>query len=744
MTKRRIELLAPGGDVDSIKAAIAAGADAIYCGLDRFNARNRATNLSLEELNAVLRLAHAHACQVYLTLNIIIVESDLPGLIALLNKLVNTKVDGIIVQDLGVFYLLSEHFPGLKVHASTQLTTHNEGQLRFLGKLGAKRANLSRELSIHEIKDLADAGHNENVLIEVFVHGSYCICFSGICYLSSVNRQHSGNRGRCSQPCRDRYLTTPVGKDFPLNMKDNAAFLDLELLADAGVDALKIEGRMKKFHYVYTVTRAWKNRLQGFYDRDERAQGGADLLKVFNRGFSNGYMRGRIDSEMFAEHPGNRAADHLREGSDDAGATGEAYDVIAENREHVRRKVEQFGLPRRPLAVSVAGRAGTPLAVSVTTPEGSFVVQSDAHLEPASTEGQPLRRETFLDRLEALKDTAHYVDHLDLEGLESNLHVPYRDLNLITKRILAGLGDSTEPVAPVEVPIPKKQRCAAIRPRLSVLVSARDELDLGRATAADMHFQLPSTLKNCLAEHVELLTARRDVTPWFPSILIGEHYAAAIELLRAVRPRRIVTNNTGVAYEAHQANIPWIAGPYLNIANSFSLMCLKEKAGCCGAFLSNELGMHQVRRIVPPGDFELHYSIYHPILLLTSRQCLFHQVTGCKKTEVDDACLTQCEKSSSITNLRDVSLHIKQTRGQYSSAYHEVAYLNTDIIADLPNTFTGCLVDLRNIETRTRFEVGKPGLLKLFESFLQGDLDSSRELGLCIHPTTSAQYRKGI
>ena len=142
--KRKIELLAPGGDIDSTKAAIIAGADAIYCGLDRFNARNRAENIAFEDLYGIIRLAHRNSCEVFITLNIIIVDSELPALITLLNKLINTKIDGVIVQDLGMFYLLSHYFAGLKIHASTQLTTHNEGQIKFLSKLNATRVNLSR------------------------------------------------------------------------------------------------------------------------------------------------------------------------------------------------------------------------------------------------------------------------------------------------------------------------------------------------------------------------------------------------------------------------------------------------------------------------------------------------------------------------------------------------------------------------------------------------------------------------
>ncbi len=139
---RKLELLAPGGDVEAIKAAIVAGANAVYCGLDVFNARNRASNLSFDELTGILRLAHEHGCEVFLTLNIVLLEHEIKSIAKLLNQLVNTSVDGIIVQDLAMFDLVKKYFPTLDVHASTQLTTHNEGQIKFLAKLGASRVNL--------------------------------------------------------------------------------------------------------------------------------------------------------------------------------------------------------------------------------------------------------------------------------------------------------------------------------------------------------------------------------------------------------------------------------------------------------------------------------------------------------------------------------------------------------------------------------------------------------------------------
>lgn len=309
--KTQFELLAPGGDIDSIKAAIAAGADAVYCGLDRFNARNRAANISLELLEGVLALAHAHKCKVFLTLNIMLLETELKTMLSLLQQLSTMAVDGIIVQDLGLAYLIKHYFPALERHASTQMNTHNTGQMKLLAGLGMSRVNLSRELNIDEITELAQFGHQHNMLTEVFVHGSYCIGFSGVCYFSSVRHGASGNRGRCSQPCREQFQRTAAGRDFPLNLKDNSAFADLPALAEAGVYSLKIEGRIKKSHYVYTTVDNWRRQIDHFCDDKPLLTDTSELYTVFNRDFSNGYLLGDIHRNMFIDNPRDNAVYHF-------------------------------------------------------------------------------------------------------------------------------------------------------------------------------------------------------------------------------------------------------------------------------------------------------------------------------------------------------------------------------------------------------------------------------------------------
>ncbi len=745
--KRKFELLAPGGDVDAVKAAILAGADAVYCGLDKFNARNRASNISFDDLQGILRLAHHNNCQVFLTLNIIIVEHEIPELIGLLNKLVNTSIDGIIVQDLGVFYLLATYFKSLKIHASTQLTTHNEGQIHFLNKLTATRINLSRELNIHEIKALTAVSHQYNISTEVFVHGSYCISFSGICYMSSVHGGNSGNRGRCSQPCRDRYLTTPAGKDYPLNLKDNSAWFDLKELSDARVDSLKIEGRIKKFDYVYTVVNSWKKQIQSFYNLNNPHIENSPLYKVFNRDFSNAFLKGEIHKDLFIDHPRDHSIQHLStiqphlSGDQLEKVQLELYEEKEAIKTETANKIKQLSISKVPLIINISGEYGAPLMVTVKTPDDSFDVFSEINLENKGTE--PLNYGMLFKRLKAINDTGYYIELLSLENLGNDVYLPFKVLTAIKKSVLFILNGSKDTVDPVDVPVLKKPDGTRFKPDLSVLISAKKDLYLCNETTAAICFQLPDCFKNECSELADLFIRNPKLIPWFPSVLIGEDYTAAVEFLRQVRPGLIVTNNTGIAYEAYRLGINWIAGPFLNIANSFSLLCLKETLNCSGAFIPNELSRIQLQGIRKPDDFKLYHSIYHPVVLMTSRQCLFHQVTGCEKNKIDDSC-HWCEKSSSITNLKNVTFIIEKTRGNYPTIWNSVNVLNTDVVADVPDLFSDLLIDLRDIETETKLAVSKLSVIKLFENLLNGDSGSKMELEKIIQPTTNDQYKKGI
>ena len=306
----KIELLAPAGSKEAFLAAIAAGADAIFFGTNQFNARERAENIKLEDLPELLSIAKNHKVRTYLTLNVLIYNDELESALELVRKVTNLGVDAIIVQDIGIFSLIRKNFPNVEIHASTQLTTHNLEQCKFLVKIGAKQINLSRELSLEEIKPIAKYLKEQNVGCEIFIHGAYCISYSGQCYLSGNLYDLKGNRGACVQPCRREYCKnpdfstvskTPINqqKFSPFNLKDNCAFPLLKELIEVGATSLKIEGRIKSAEYVYNVTKAYREQLDRIYNDEPVSQKDSRLDFSMNRSFSTGYLEGKIQKEMF-------------------------------------------------------------------------------------------------------------------------------------------------------------------------------------------------------------------------------------------------------------------------------------------------------------------------------------------------------------------------------------------------------------------------------------------------------------
>ena len=282
-----LELLAPAGGVDALKAALANGADAVYLGAAAFGARSSA-GFDEDSLRQALRLAHLHRKKIYVTVNILIKERELDDVRRTLSLLSSLGADAVLLQDLGLVKICREEFPELPIHASTQMALHNASGARLLQSLGAKRAVLARECDLNEIRLAAQTGME----IEAFCHGALCVSCSGQCLFSSMIGGRSGNRGRCAQPCRLPYTYQGVTGAW-LSPRDLCARDELQALADAGVYSFKIEGRLKRPEYVAVVTRAYRRALDGilegrFAPADEKEK--ESLTQIFSRGgFTMGY-----------------------------------------------------------------------------------------------------------------------------------------------------------------------------------------------------------------------------------------------------------------------------------------------------------------------------------------------------------------------------------------------------------------------------------------------------------------------
>ena len=291
---RTIELLAPAGNREAVIGAVNAGADAVYMAGKKFGARAYASNFENDELIDTIKFAHLRGVKIYITINTLVFDDEIDELIEYTDFLVTNHVDALIIQDLGVLSLLRERYPEISLHASTQMNTLNTDQVKMLQSLGVNRVILARETSIDTIKEIKKT---IDIEIEVFVHGALCVSYSGNCLFSSMIGGRSGNRGECAQPCRLPYELLKdnqivENQAYLMSTKDLMTIEHIDQLIEAGVDSLKIEGRMRKTEYVIQSVLSYRMAIRHFLLKKEinfedEIQ---KLKKVFNRGYTEGYL----------------------------------------------------------------------------------------------------------------------------------------------------------------------------------------------------------------------------------------------------------------------------------------------------------------------------------------------------------------------------------------------------------------------------------------------------------------------
>lgn len=300
--RKKIEILAPVGSYESFKAAVTAGADAVYAGGPRFGARAFADNFTDEQLLEAIDYAHLHGRKFYLTVNTLLKDEEMEMLHGYLEPLYRQGLDAVIVQDIGVLAFVRAHFPEMDIHASTQMTIANTEGALFLKEHGAVRVVPARELALEEVRDIAKRTGLE---LECFVHGALCYCYSGQCLLSSLIGGRSGNRGQCAQPCRLPY-TVNGKKEYALSLKDICTLELIPEMVDAGIDSFKIEGRMKKPEYVALVTAMYRKYTDMYLQNGRKgfsvsARDIEMLMDIYNRGgFSQGYYKQHNGREMLS------------------------------------------------------------------------------------------------------------------------------------------------------------------------------------------------------------------------------------------------------------------------------------------------------------------------------------------------------------------------------------------------------------------------------------------------------------
>ena len=599
-----MELLAPAGSMEALRAAVCNGADAVYLGADTFNARMNARNFSAADLQEAVVYCHVRGVKVHLTLNTLVLDREMPRAAELIRLAASCGVDAFIVQDLGVVSLCRQLAPDVPIHASTQMSIHSLEGVMEAAALGCSRVVLARELPAEEIAHICKKSPVE---IEVFVHGALCMCYSGQCYLSSVIGRRSGNRGQCAQPCRlpygyGRFESTR----YPLSLKDNCLAGELDELRRMGVASIKIEGRMKRPEYVAIVTRAYRTVLNGGKLMPSDLQ---ELETAFSRqGFTDGYFRGQTGSDMFGRR---------QEGEDTADLFASAR-ATYEQGEPQRIGVRFYAMIRR----------GEPAQLAVEDPDGNLCRTRGPVPEQAV-----YRSLTPQDLEQQLKKTGGtpYLCTAVRSSLDPDLMLPASAINAMRRDVIAELTAKRGRAAPARLNAydePPRYDGIAGEPQLTIAVRTAGQITSRMLSMKPTVLYVPLSE---LAEHPDLpqrVSVETQLAAILPRVIWSGELIPIARQLRTVYEmgvRQVLAGNLGQLHIARAAGFA-VRGDFgLNIVNSRAMRYLREQ-GLDSQLLSFELTLPQIRDISKAVPAEL--LIYGRLPLMLMENCVMKNRTG--------------------------------------------------------------------------------------------------------------------
>ena len=600
-----LELLAPAGSMESVTAAVQNGADAVYLGYGDFNARRNAKNFTPEEVAAAVSYCHLRGCKVFLTLNTLLTDRELPGAAQVAAHASDIGVDAVLVQDLGVARMVRQTVPDLPIHASTQMTVHSLDGVKMCADLGMSRVVLSRELSRDQIAYIC---RNSPVEIEVFGHGALCMCYSGQCFFSSVIGGRSGNRGMCAQPCRLKCGWNGRADEYPLSLKDMSLAGHLKELSDMGVACLKLEGRMKRPEYVAIVTRVYAQAI-----REGREPAGEELRaleQAFSRqGFTDGYYLDRKGPDMFGTRQEEKEP---RELYAQARAT-------YENGENRKEPVRLYALiqPGEPARVAAEDKEGRTVQVEGPVPEAARNV--------------PLTREKVEGQLARTGGTPYRCERVTVH-VEEGLSLPLSALNELRRQVL-------EELSRRRTALPRRRKAefhAGVRyenpkaaPVLTVSVreAAQITQELLRLHPALLYISAeegaahPEVVERCQQAGVP-------VAALLPRICTDRELQSLendLTVLRQSGVEEALAGTLGVLRRARQLGFR-VRGDYgLGIYNSQTLKELR-RLELVSATASFELKLPQIRDLSKALPLEL--IAYGRLPLMITENCIIHNHSG--------------------------------------------------------------------------------------------------------------------
>ncbi|MBQ5911147.1 MAG: U32 family peptidase [Clostridia bacterium] len=656
---QKVEILSPVGNAEMLSAAVRSGADAVYLGLDDFNARRNAENFTIASLKDAVAFCHVRGVKVYLTLNIMLKDDEIEDAVKQTVAAAECGIDGVITADIGYASLIHKVLPKLPIHASTQMTVHSPSAIKPLKEMGFCRVVVSREMSKAELASFCLEAGRQNMEVEVFVHGALCMCMSGQCLLSAMLGGRSGNRGLCAGPCRLPFSVIG-GDNYDLSLKDLSLIEYLNELKDMGVASLKIEGRMKRPEYVAAATAACRQMLEN--GRAEKGTANA-LSAVFSRsGFTDGYYKGTLGKDMF----GIRT-------KDDVIASDEAFSTIHELYRNERQSVEVSG--------EIIITQNTPASLTVTDGVNTVTVIGDT---PEKALNRPLDAFSVKERLEKTGSTPYFFKTLNVQ-LDDGLVLRASALNSLRREALEKLSEfraKTDPVLPDYSCFNKNKNKTANGIKTYIRIDNLSQLTDAAKTAHTVIVQVdtnPDDLPQNLNFAVEL-----------PRGISNEEYIK--DRLSAFSKRGITTAFCGTltATElAKQAGFNTVSNYGYNIFNSYSAAYHKEN-GAKEIVLSPELLLKDIQKI--SADVNKGIISYGRLPLMLTRNCPVKNKINC----------AECKRSGSLTDRKNESFPVLCRNG-YSELYNsKVLWL-----ADRQNELSGLTFQILYFTTETPEQVNE-------------------------------------
>ncbi len=597
-----LELLAPAGSMESLRAAVQNGANAVYLGCGIYNARQGAKNFTPQALTEAVKYCHVRDVAVHLTLNTLVSDKETQELVQLIRHAAQSGVDAFIVQDLGVVRLCRQIAPHIPIHGSTQMTIHSLPGVLLCAAWGLSRVVLSRELSREEIRYICQ---NSPIEIEVFGHGALCMCYSGQCYLSAAIGGRSGNRGRCAQPCRQSYGYGRWQNQYPLSLKDSCLVRELKELESMGVASLKLEGRMKRPEYVAAVTGIYRKALDThMVTRDMEKT----LLDAFNRqGFTQGYYDGALGGEMFGVREDTREnAAFFKE---------------------LRQTYETGETPLVPIRFQAVVRPGLTQLTVIDPQNRVCTAQGPA---PEMARVAELTKEVLIARLTKTGGTPYRCVEAAVE-IEPGLSLSASAINGLRRDVLNQL---TALRARRDVPaLGRPERIPNYRtpqepPAYNIQVTTKDQIT-GRLLKMQPNLlYVPLHLLTEDAAFTRDLVKKVRVCPVLPRVVHDGELARLKEQLRSLRAlgiREALVGNLGLLLPVRECGMHPRGDFGLNIYNSAALQSIREmelRSQC----LSFEMTLPQIRDAKKGLPCEI--LAYGRLPLMITENCLIRGRTG--------------------------------------------------------------------------------------------------------------------